>query len=372
MNEIIVDRYIFKHLIADVADNVDRYDFNSESVKNDILSQNENLSELSNEEKEYNQLKVEGKLKVRTTLGLDEYKNFVDEIYNELKFIRKMDEKSYNYNRIFGLNFYQMDPNLIELQEGEPNLPQLSSHYDNSIGFELKLDNDSLNIHAADAPSTLITPHMRVGCINIRSLDKNEIRCIKTKNLPLRYKNNLFIHPLLNKKLTNNDVLDRQFGRFYYWGVRMSSPIPRIGKNNDHIWDSNDKNYEAYILKQKKLLPKIQKIHEYEYFNGIFFQEINFRIDLDSFNEHFSMIELYTKPVDQLTNINYLFYSEDINENEQAELGKSYERKYKKFLENNHIFPISFFIRKKDLSKLEQYHGDLFNSNNNDISFFDN
>jgi len=213
---------------------------------------------------------------------------------------------------------------------------------------------------------------MRVGCINIFSLNKNEIRCIKTKNLPLIYKNNLLIHPLLNKRLTSRDLLDHQIGKCYYWGVRMSSPIPRIGKNYDHVWDSNDKNYKAYILKQKKLLPKIQKIHEVGGFSGKFFQEINFRIDLDSFNEHFSMIELYTKPVDQLTNRNYLFYTKDINVNEQAELKKSYEREYKKFLENNHIFPISFFIRKKDLSKLEQYHGDLFNSNNDDISFFDN
>ena len=54
-------------------------------------------------------------------------------------------------------------------------------------------------------------------------------------------------------------------------------------------------------------------------------KEINFRIDLDSFNDHFSMIELYTKPVDQLTNTNYLFYTEDINVNEQAELKKSNE-----------------------------------------------
>ena len=57
MSEIIVDRYIFKHLIGGVADNVSRYDFLSEPVKNDILSQNENLSELSDEEKDYKQFR---------------------------------------------------------------------------------------------------------------------------------------------------------------------------------------------------------------------------------------------------------------------------------------------------------------------------
>ena len=390
MNIITIDHNTFNHLKKNIGNNLTgsgyekpkEYLFESHEVASGLVDP-DNIDDINKIN-----LEAEGKIEIHTKLSLEEYKKFVEDTYNDLKFIRSFDQEYIQKQINIALYLYHLNPSLVnrtdkeildrkkwlkevELDKDEITFSDLSHNNNNYTGYDIFLKNNE--IHFNQRFGFQSPPKMNLGNIELINFTSQSISHINIKDLPFNFKEDLNIHPSLYKRTQKKELIEANI----YESLNRYSDLLTIDLGNkfDNVkitWDKNDKKFLEYVEKGNSLIPKIKKIHGYKDTDKfgpfmLFIKEMNYRITMDSINEHLVMMEVYIKSVDSLRAHDEIAkYSP-----EDSKKHTDFIEKYKKIEELIPLFPITLFVQKRRAEIIKESHPHLFNTGKEGLSYFE-
>jgi len=386
MKEIIIDHHTFTHLKKEIGDNLtgtggEKPESYYYGIQPTDYDPNDPDSQRQIQEKK---LLVKGKVIIQTPLSLDEYKNLVEDTYNQLKFIRKFNQKHNQKQINVAIYPYHFDPSLvnrtdkeiserkkwleeIDMYDGEVTFDDLSHNNNNYTGFDIYLENEEIKF--ARRTGFEAPPLINIGNIEFSGFTSKSISHINIKKLPYKFKEDLDIHPSLYKKTQKKELIDARI-REYFWRYSNFFSIIDRGDRVDRttfLWDENDRDYLEYIEKGNKLIQSFKEKPIGYY--GYLINELNHRMTMDSINEHLVMMEVYIKSVESLRMQN----KEEIEKYSEEQL-KEYNdfiTKYKKVEELIPLFPITIFVQKRRVEMMKKSHPQLFDTGKESLSYFE-
>lgn len=388
MKEIIIDHHTFTHLKKEIGDNLtgtgkekpESYFYGITYGTEDYDPNDPNEQRQINDKK----LLVKGKVIIQTPLSLMEYKNLVEDTYNQLKFIRKFNPEYIKKQINVAIYPYHFDPSLVkrtdkeilerkkwleevEMYDGEVTFSDLSHNNNNYTGFDIYLEDEEIKF--ARRTGFEAPPLINIGNIELSGFTSKSISHINIKKLPYKFKENLDIHPSLYKKTQKKELIDARM-REYFWRYSSLFPISDRGDRVDRttfLWDENDRDYLEYIEKGNKLIQSFKEKPIGYY--GYLIKELNHRMTMDSINEHLVMMEVYIKSVESLRMEN----KEEIEKysEEQRKEYNDFITKYKNVEELMPLFPITIFVQKRRVEMMKKSHPHLFDTGKESLSYFE-
>ena len=388
MNEIIIDFNTFNHLKVNIGCNLtgtgyekpNQYLFPSYMVAAKLQDPN-NQDHIKEE-----QLKSEGKIKIKTTLSAEEYKNFLEETYQKLKFKKKFDEKHITKHPNAAIYLYHIDDKIVprtneEIEKAKRDKEEyglgtdtlfsdLSHNNNNQTQFDITIENNEIYFRTRrgyEAPDI-----MNFGNIELSAFTSKSISHINIKQLPFKFKESLDIHPAIYKKTQNKELIEAQIFKLIKYYSHLVKGHHNEFKEGSIFWDKNNKDYLKYLEIGNKLLPKVKEIHGFEetaLFGSFsdFLDEINYRISLEALNEYLVMMEVYIKSIDSLRSKE----ERDKYSKEELQEYNDFITKYKAVEEILPSFPITIFVQKRRVEIMKKSHPHLFDTGKESLSYFE-
>ena len=399
MKEITIDSNIWTLLKKNIGKNLDG---NGNQKNDDLLVETGDLVyNLSNEELINKKLlEAEGKIKIESKLNIDEYREFLEECYNKLKYIQKFKEDHLETVSSIGIFFYHLDPLLVnrpdkEIEERKNikksvgieyhdiDAADLSHKYNNYTTYEIKLESDQI-VFNKDTSSRNI---LNMGNLQILDFSSKDISHINIKNLPYRIKSDLSIHSSLFKRIIKKEYIEAQIHELieFHSDLQELYFAPDFNQIRDWIYDKKQKEFLNFVSEGKKLQKKIEDIHN----NNLgaysrFISELRYRIFQDTINETHVLMEIYFKDINKFINteknttksMNIMDHLENIRRQkaEPATLEEEFNKnrqKYKKIEEVLPLFPLTILIQKRRVEKIRNVCPELFDTNKESLSFFE-
>ena len=372
MKEIIVDSHIFTHNKCDI---LYRYDgtgnkkTDEQIINSSLIFDKENL------------IKSEGKVKIKSNLDLNNYIKFLDETYDSLKFLRKLEENNsvptaaiYPYIFNSSLKDESEVKSLSERAQRERLMrnsvgPSRDNHGLSDINsnkslFNIFHKNNELFFKKANTLDQ--NPTLRAGNLDIELIEGKNISHINIKKLPFVIKKDLNLHSGLNKKTLTKELLDAQIHYVYKYLCQLNSlTLTCDFSKMSPYWIENDSDFKNYIKSGAKLIPKIQEIHGGGFYPAFYFiAELNYRMTIDSINASHQLMEVYIKSADLIRDKKNL--PEEVLKNLD-----NYKKEHKTIEELIPKFPITFLIQNSRLNNIKKIFPHLFDNGKVGLSFFD-
>ena len=348
-------------------------------------------------------LEAEGKRKIECKLSIDEYREFLEECYNKLKYIKKFKEDHLETVSSLAIFFYHLDPSLVNRDKKEVeerknirnsvglehhdidagDLGDLSHKNNNYTTYQIKKDNEEI-IFTRD---TFKNNVLNMGNLPIFNFSSNNISHINIKNLPFKIKSDLDIHPSLYKKIIKKEFIEAQ----YNYRTEFHSDLHELYWSNnfdnirDWIYDEKQNEFLKFSKEGKKIIKKIEDIHNNNMgSSAMFIGELQYRIIQDTINATHVLIEVYFKDINQFINEdkninnskNVIDHLEKIRKQKagpeklEEEFNKN-RQKYKKIEEVLPLFPLTILIQKRRVEKISNTCPELFDTNIESLSFFE-
>ena len=397
MKEITIDSNIWKLLKKDIGKHLDG---NGNQKNEDLLIDPIGLVNNSKEELiNIKLLEAEGKIKIESKLNIDEYREFLEECYNKLKYIQKFKEDHLETVSSIGIFFYHLDPLLVNrtdkeieerknfkksvgLEYHDVDASDLSHKHNNYTTFEIKEDNGEIVFNKDSFKNNILN----MGNLQILNFSSKDISHINIKNLPFKIKSDLSIHPSLFKKLLKKNIL-KQIHELteFHSDLQELYFAPNFKQIRDWIYDKKEKEFLNFVSEGKKLQKKIKDIHNNKLgAYSRFISELRYRIFQDTINETHVLMEIYFKDINKFINaektttksMNIMDHLENIRSQkaEPATLEEEFNKnrqKYKKIEEVLPLFPLTILIQKRRVEKIRNVCPELFDTNKESLSFFE-
>ena len=344
-------------------------------------------------------LEAEGKKKIECKLSVDEYKKFLDECYNKLKYIKKFKEDHLKSVSSLAIFFYHLDPSLVnrdnkEVEERknlrkkigidhhDQDVSDLSHKNNNYTTYEIKEESGEIFFKK----NTFKDNILNMGNLQILNFSSKDISHINIKNLPFIFKSDLDIHPSLYKKIIKKDYIESQIHEL----IEFHSDLHELywsnnfGNIRDWIYDENQKEFLNFSKEGNKIKDKINDIHNNKMgSSAMFIGELQYRIIQDTINETHVFMEVYFKDMTKFTNQNKdtnvstniidqlnITRQQNLEPEKIEEESNKNSHKYKKIEETLPLFPLTILIQKRRLEKIRKSNPHLFDTGKEGLSFF--
>ena len=316
-----------------------------------------------------------GKIKIKTTLSLEEYKKYLENTYQKLKFKRKFSKEHITQHPNAAIYLYHIDdkivPRTAEEIKKEKRDMFLSNDSNNKTKFNITIEKDE--IHFIKRYDLGWSESMKFGCALLEEFSSKSVSHINIKKLPFKLKDNLDIHPMLYKKTQKKELIEANIYSLFdrYSGLTYLT-FGSTFKESTLLWDREDKSFLDFVKKGNQLLPEIKRIHGNHPDDILgnftnFVKEILYRMSLDALNENLVMMEVYIKSFDSLLSKEKIknFSKEDLKE------FNNYYTKYKAVSEILPFFPITIFVQKRTVEIMKKSHPHLFDTGKESLSYFE-
>ena len=160
--EIIIDHNTFKHLKSNIGSNLTGTGF--QKPKEYLIPPHMVHSKFRNPDNEEDiketNFETEGKMRIKTTLSLEEYKEFLENTYQKLKFKRKFDDEHVTTHPNAAIYLYHIDDKIVprtneEIEEAKKDKEEygfstdtlfhdLSHNNNNQTQFDITIENEEI------------------------------------------------------------------------------------------------------------------------------------------------------------------------------------------------------------------------------------
>ena len=249
MKEITIDSNIWTLLKKNIGKNLDGNGFQKDSELSDPLE-------------------ALGKKIIESKLTVEEYKQFVEECYSKLKYIKKFKDDYLKSVSSLAIYFYHLDPSLVsrdnkEIEERknlrdklgikhhDQDVSDLSHKYNNYTTYEIKEDNGEIVFNKNNFKDNILN----MGNLQILNFTSKDISHINIKNLPYKIKSDLDIHPSIYKKIIKEEYIDAQIHELieFHSDLQELYWAPDFNQIRDWIYDKKQKEFLNFVSEGKKL-----------------------------------------------------------------------------------------------------------------------